>query len=143
MHSGRTQQLLPPPHNRLSITVFPLYAAASCCLCILECLRVGEDPRNGTTLHREVRGQPDCILGRHSASYTPDVLGCSLAAPILSGSVFVWGKSILSLPRSVHSTFFVVGVLPFTAPSSTFQHRCACQYLEIPTSSLSEVSEAV
>lgn len=37
------------------------------------------------TLHREVKGQPDCILGRHCAASTADVWCCSLTA--LPGSV--------------------------------------------------------
>lgn len=39
------------------------------------------------TLHSKVKGQPDCILGRHCAAYTADVSCCSLTA--LPGSVSV------------------------------------------------------
>lgn len=108
---------------------------------------VGVDPRNGTVdeplraaLHGEVRGQPDCILGHHSATYSADVSGCSLTAPTLSGSVFV-GETASRVCR-LSCIFSVVGVLAFSSPSSTFQRCSACQYLEIPASSLSEVSEA-
>lgn len=60
------------------------------CVCVGAALRKGtlHEPLR-TALHREVRGQADCSLGHHSATYTADVLGCSFCAPTLSGSVFV------------------------------------------------------
>lgn len=110
---------------------------------------VGVDPRNGTvdeplraTLHREVRRQPDCILGHHSATYTADVLGCSLTALTLSGNVFV-GKQHLEFAVYLPLAFSVVGVLPFLVLVLLFNASLPVNTLKIPASSLSEVSEAV
>lgn len=65
------------------------------------------DETLGGALHGEVRGRPDCILGRRSATYAADVLCCSLAAPNSLWECFCWGNTILSLPPLVQSAFSV------------------------------------
>lgn len=89
MCSGRTQQLLPQPHTHSHHHIPSTHHSQQMHVCVCGNGNSTVDETLWATLHREVRGQPDCILGHHSATYTADVLCCSLTAPTLSGSVFV------------------------------------------------------
>lgn len=62
-------------------------------------------------LSGEVRGQQAVILGRHSATYTADVLGCTLTVSTLSGSVFI-GEIASRVCRLPDILLPLVGVLP-------------------------------